>query len=439
LFSGRNVVLRMMAMLLLLLSWQAQARLVIEISEGTEGALPIAVVPFGWLGGEDGQGDPSDIIAADLARSGRFAPLLKAQMPGEPHTGKEIDFAAWRAAGVEHMVVGRVPSRQGEELVVEFQLFDVVRGVQLTGYSIPTSAVNMRRVAHQISDIVYEKLTGQRGAFNTHVAYVTVERSDRESVYRLAIADADGYGEQVILTSKQPLMSPAWSPDGARLAYVSFEKGRSLIYLQQVGNGQRELLAEFPGLNSAPVFSPDGRTLALTLSRDGNPEIYLLALGSRTLTRLTHSNGIDTEALFAPDGKGLFFTSDRGGKPQIYRQALADGRPVGRPQRITFEGVYNARAAISPDGKRLAMVHGDGKGFSIAVQELETATLRVLSDTRYDESPSFAPNGSMIIYATERNRRGVLEAVSVDGSAHQRLGLSHGDVREPAWSPYILR
>jgi len=314
-----------------------------------------------------------------------------------------------------------------------------VRGVQMTGYSIPTANSRIRRVGHQISDIVYEKLTGQRGAFNTHVAYVTMERSGKESTYRLSIADADGYAEQEVLSSKQPLMSPAWSPDGSRLAYVSFEKGRSLIYMQSVSTGKRELLAQFKGLNSAPSFSPDGRSLALTLSRDGNTEIYLLDLFSRALTRLTHSRGIDTEAAFAPDGKALVFTSDRGGKPQIYRLALEKGRAVGRPQRVTFEGVYNARASFSPDGKQLVFVHGDGKRFRIAVQELDSGNLRVLSNTRYDESPSFAPNGSMIIYATERNRRGVLEAVSIDGRAHQRLGLSHGDVREPAWSPYILK
>ena len=432
-------MLRIFLLIALLVSTSVHARLDITVSGGSEGALPIAVVPFGWLAGADSRTDISDIIAADLARSGHFAPLDKLKMPQHPHVGKEINFAAWRAAGVEHMVVGRAQPGQGGELVVEFQLFDVVRGVQMTGYSIPTISSQIRRVGHQISDIVYEKLSGQRGAFNTHVAYVTLERSGKESSYRLAIADADGFDEQVVLTSKQPLMSPAWSPDGESLAYVSFEKGRSTIYMQSVTTGELELLAEYKGINSAPNFSADGSKLALTLSRDGNPEIYLLDLRSRVLTRLTNSRGIDTEASFAPDGKSLIFTSDRGGKPQIYRLALKDGRPVGRPQRVTYEGVYNARASFSPDGKKLVFVHGDGKRFRIAVQELETGTIRVLSDARLDESPSFAPNGSMIIYASERNRRGVLEAVSVDGRAHQRLGLSRGDVREPAWSPYILK
>jgi TolB protein len=431
-------LLRIFLLIGLLLSTSVQARLEVTVSGGSESALPIAVVPFGWLSG-DSTTDVSDIVAADLQRSGSFAPMEKLRMPQQPHSGKEINFAAWRAAGVEHMVVGRAQVGEGGNLIVEFQLFDVVRGQQLTGYAIPTQSSQLRRVGHQISDIVYEKLTGQRGAFNTHVAYVMVENDGKGNIYRLAIADADGYNEQLILTSMQPLMSPAWSPDSSRLAYVSFEKGRSLIYMQNVTSGQRELLAEYPGLNSAPAFSPDGGRLALTLSRDGNPEVYLLDLRSRALTRLTFSRGIDTEATFAPDGKALFFTSDRGGKPQIYRLALNGNRPVGRPQRVTYEGVYNARATVSPDGRRIAFVQGDGKAFRIAVQELETGRVRVLSDTRYDESPSFAPNGSMIIYATERNRRGLLEAVSVDGSAHQRLGLSRGDVREPAWSPYILK
>ncbi len=433
------MVFRVMVALLLLVSSQLQARLVIEISEGTEGALPIAVVPFGLISGGEARIDVADIVAADLARSGRFAPLAREKMPQLPHSGREIDFAAWRAAGVEHILVGRAQPRQGVELAVEFQLFDVLRGVQVTGYSLPTVSSRIRRVGHQISDIVYEKLTGQRGAFNTHVAYVTVERDGKESSYRLAIADADGHGEQVILSSKQPLLSPAWSADGQRLAYVSFEQGRSLIYLQEIASGERQLLAEFKGLNSAPSFSPDGSKLALTLSRDGNPEIYLIDLRSRALTRVTHNHAIDTEAAFAPDGRSLLFTSDRGGKPQIYRQPLEGGYPTGRAHRVTYEGSYNARASYSPDGSQLVFVHGDGRHFRIAVQDLASGTLRVLSETHYDESPSFAPNGSMIIYATERERRGVLEAVSVDGRAHQRLGLSRGDVREPAWSPYLLK
>ena len=422
---------------LLLLAATAEARLTIEISEGVEGAMPIAVVPFGAVGGGAQHPDVAAIVAADLARSGRFAPLAAEKLPGIPHDGKGINFAAWRAAGVENMVVGQVQG-EGDKLLVQFQLFDVLRGVQLTGYSIPTRPERLRRVAHQISDIVYEKLTGQRGAFNTHVAYVTVEQSGpQERSFRLAVADADGFDEQVILTSKQPLMSPAWSADGRRLAYVSFEEGRSVVYVQDIITGQREAVARFKGLNSAPGWAPDGRHLALTLSRDGNPEVYILDLQSRALTRVTHSHSIDTEPAFAPDGSSLVFTSDRGGKPQIYRVELSNYRPEGRPRRLTFEGDYNARASISPDGSHLAMVSGDNNRFRIAVMDLESGTVRVLTDSRLDESPSFAPNGSMIIFATERNNRGVLEAVSVDGQAHQRLGTNQGDVREPAWSPFI--
>jgi TolB protein len=432
-------LLRVFLLIGLLVSTSVHARLEITVSGGSESALPIAVVPFGWLGDAGSTTDVADIIAADLQRSGSFAPMDPLQMPQHPHSGKAIDFAAWRATGVKHMVVGRAQPQADGAVLVEFQLFDVVHGRQLTGYSIPSSNQRMRRVAHQISDIIYEKLTGQRGAFNTHVAYVMVERNGKDSVYRLAIADADGHNEQVILTAMQPLMSPIWSPDGQRLAYVSFEKGRPVIFMQNITSSGREALAEFPGINSAPSFSPDGSQLALTLSRDGNPEIYLLDLRSRALSRITHSNGIDTEAVFAADGKALFFTSDRGGKPQIYRLPLKGNRPDGRPQRLTYEGRYNARATVSADGRRIAFVHGDGKRFRIAVQDLESGNMRVLSTTRYDESPSFSPNGSMIIYATERNNHGVLEAVSVDGSAHQRLGLSRGDVREPAWSPYILK
>jgi len=420
---------------LLLLASVAQARLTIEITQGVEGAMPIAVVPFA---GEELYSDHvSEIIGADLARSGRFSPLAADKLPALPHDGNGINYSAWRTAGVESLLVGRVQAK-GNALVVQFQLFDVLRGVQLTGYSIPTDASRLRRVAHQISDIVYEKLTGQRGAFNTHVAYVTVQQATaQQRSYRLAVADADGFNEQIILTSKAPLMSPAWSPDGRRLAYVSFEKGRSEVYVQDVTTGKREAVAQYKGLNSAPSWSPDGRRLALTLSRDGNPEIYILDLQSHALTRVTFSQAIDTEPAFSPDGQSLVFTSDRGGRPQIYQVALSGYRPQGRPRRLTFEGDYNARASFSPDGSQLVLINGEKNRFRIAVQDMKTGAVRVLTNNRLDESPSFAPNGSMIIFATERNNRGILEAVSVDGRANQRLGTSQGGVREPAWSPFI--
>lgn len=425
------------ALLLMSAALQAQARLVIEITEGIEGALPIAVVPFADETVSEDR--VSQIVGADLARSGHFAPIAASKMPSQPHEGRDIDFAAWRKLGVEHLVVGKVGKRGDSALQVQFQLFDVVRGVQLAGYSIPTVASRLRRVSHQISDLVFEKLTGQKGAFNTHVAYVTVEQEGGRPVHRLAVADADGFNEQIILTSKQPLISPAWAPDGKRLAYVSFEGGRSELFVQDITTGKRDKLASFRGLNSAPAWSPDGRRLAMTLSRDGNPEIYLFDVASRALSRVTHSRTIDTEAAWAPDGRSLIFTSDRGGKPQIYKVELDGNRAKGRPQRLTFESDYSARASFSPDGRRLVFVSGEGNRFRIAVQDMENGAMQLLTGNRLDESPSFAPNGSMIIYATEHNGRGILEAVSVDGRSHQRLGSSQGDVREPAWSPFIAQ
>jgi TolB protein len=257
--------------------------------------------------------------------------------------------------------------------------------------------------------------------------------------YQLAVADADGYNEQVVLTSNQPLMSPAWSADGRRLAYVSFEEKRSIVYVQEVATGRRERVAGFSGLNSAPAFSPDGRKLALTLSHQGNPEIYVLDLASRGLARVTYHYAIDTEPAWSPDGNTLIFTSDRGGRPQLYRVPAGEGFQRGAEERLTFEGSYNARGRFSPDGTKIGMVSGDGNRFRIGLLDLATGNFRLLTDSRLDESPSFAPNGSMIIYATEVGGRGVLEAVSVEGRAHQRLGLSKGNVREPAWSPYFSK
>ena len=430
---------RYLILILLLTTGVAQARLQITVTGGAEGALPIAVVPFGWNEKGAVPEDIAAIIRADLSRSGRFAPLQSEALIARPHSAAEINFPGWRKTGSESLVIGRI-RKEGERYLIQFQLFDVLQGEQLTGYSIPVSADLLRMAAHKISDIIYETLTGERGAFNTHVAYVTVENlGGKERRFRLSVADSDGFNEQNILTSKASLMSPSWSPDGKRLAYVSFEKGRSTVYIQEIKSGERKLVAEFRGLNSAPAWSPDGKKLAMTLSRDGDPEIYVLHIATGKLRRITRSRAIDTEANWAPDGRSLVFTSDRGGRPQIYRVGVNDLGAVGRPKRLTFEGSYNARAVFSPKGDRIAMVHGGGGNYRIAVQELATGNLRVLTRSRLDESPSFSANGRMIIYATEVSGRGVLEAVSVDGRAHQRLGLRMGDVREPAWSPFITK
>lgn len=413
------------------------AELTIQISEGVEGALPIAVVPFGFDRAGPAPEDIAGIIAADLRRSGRFEPLPSEDMVGEPHDAQAVNFKSWRAVGMDTLVVGRLRSVPDGTYQVQFQLLDTLRGKQLAGYSIPSRAQQLRQTAHQISDIIYETLTGERGAFDTFIAYVTATgKGTDKATYRLAVADADGYNEQTILESSQPVMSPAWAPDGKRLAYVSFSKGRPAVYVQNVVTQQVQLVAEHPGLNNAPAWSPDGKRLALTLSKDGNPEIYLIDIATRRLQRITRHYAIDTEPAWAPNGRELYFTSDRGGSPQIYRVQLGAGGAATRPQRVTFEGSYNARASVSPDGKLIAVVHGSDGRYRIAVQELKSGILRVLTDTRLDESPSFAPNGAMIIYATEERDRGVLAAVSVDGRSHQRLSLRSGDVREPAWSPF---
>lgn len=422
----------------LLLAMPSQAALTIQITEGVEGALPIAIVPFD----DSGLKSPlayklSSIIASDLAHSGRFSPMPERDLIARPHDGSAVRFADWRLLNMESLVVGRLREVGVARYEVQFQLFDVFKGAQLAGYSIAFAADDLRRTAHRISDLIYEKLTGQRGAFSTRIAYVTALKSvDNSKKYQLSIADADGFNEQVILDSKQPLMSPSWSPDGKKLVYVSFESGRPEIFIQEVFSGQRQSVTNYPGLNNAPVWSPDGRYLAMTLSKTGNPEIHVYNLQTASLTQITRHPGIDTEPSWSPDSSKLVFTSDRGGRPQLYTINMKGENKEGRAQRITFEGDYNARGVFSPDGRSLAMVHGKDSQFRIAVMDLENGTLQVLTDSRLDESPSFAPNGSMIIYATESQNRGVLSAVSVDGRVHQRLELQQGDVREPAWSPF---
>lgn len=410
----------------------ATAALTINITEGVEGALPIAIVPFGSQGAAPPE-DIAEIVASDLRRSGRFAPLPERDLLARPHTAAEINFGDWRVLGTDNLVVGNVFPIGPGQYEVRFELFDVFKGNQLTGYRFTSGAGELRTVAHQISDIIYETLTGQPGAFNTRIAYVTASQVRRGAqTYSLQVADSDGFNSQTILTSKQPILSPAWSADGARLAYLSFENRRQQIYVQDVSTGRRDLVASYPGLNGAPAWSPDGRRLAMTLSKDGNPEIYVLSLGSKALTRLTTNAAIDTEPAWSPDGNSLVFTSDRGGRPQLYRMPSSGGTA----QRITFEGDYNARGVFSPNGEMLAMIQGEGGNYRIAVQNLQSGEVRVLTDRSLDESPSFAPNGSMILYATNEGAQGQLAAISVDGRVRQSLVLQEGDVREAVWSPF---
>lgn len=406
----------------------AHAQLTIEITKGLEGALPIAIVPFGSAIRFAPDEDIAAIIAADLRRSGRFDPFSPQSFQTRPETFDQIDFADWRGIKIDHVVVGNIRPAGGGRFTVRFDLADVFQGSRQLGLSFTVQGNELRRLAHHISDLIYEKLTGERGAFSTRIAYITAERGN----YGLSVADADGFNPQVILRSSQPLMSPDWSPDGRQLVYVTFENRRAEIVMQNVYTGARQTLSSAPGINGAPTWSPDGRRLALTLSKDGNPEIYIYQLGSGSLRRMTNSSAIDTEPAWSPDGQSLVFTSDRGGNPQLY-QIVLNG---GRPERITFEGDYNARARFSPDGRYLTMVHRRSGRFHIAVRDMRTRELRVLTEGGLDESPSFAPNSRMIIYATEERRRGVLAAVSVDGRVRQRLVSRARDVREPAWSPF---
>ncbi len=414
-------------------SQYAWSALSIEITEGAEGALPIAVVPFAH--GENTRllQDVAGVIRNDLARSGRFETLAPERMLTQPGRAEQVDYHNWRVLQQDYLVVGAIRELSPGRYQIQFQLLDVYKGGMITGYTLETSRAHLRISAHRIADIVYEKLIGEPGAFATRIAYITSKHLGKgHSRSALYIADSDGYGAQRIVDSDEPLMSPAWSPDGSRLAYVSFEGGRPAIYVQQVYTGKRQRIAAFRGINGAPAWSPDGRKLAMTLSKDGNPDIYIMDLASHALRRITRHWAIDTEPAFSPDGSSLIFTSDRGGQPQIYRIDLAGGRA----ERLTFEGSYNARASYSPDGKKLALVTRIGRDYRIGVLNLANGNLDVLSDGPLDESPSFAPNGRIIIYAAERRNRGLLATVSVDGGVRQQLATRSGDVREPAWSPY---
>lgn len=402
--------------------------LTIEITKGVDSLIPIAITPF--VSTRPLPEDLAAIVSSDLRRSGRFEPLSSDAYQERPGTLSQVNFDNMRNLRVDYIVVGEAAS-SGGNYQVRCQLGDVAQGGSLLERSFNVPAGDLRRLAHHISDLIYAKLIGEPGAFDTRIAYITALPQSGRTTYHLLVADADGHNPNEVLASADPIMSPAWSPDGERLAYVSFEGHKAQIIVQDVFTGARRTVASFPGINGAPAWSPDGRRLALTLSKDGNPEIYLLDPDSGSLQRLTNNDAIDTEPAWSPDGRSIVFTSDRGGGPQIYRLSL-DG---GQPERLTFSGDYNAAPALSPDGRYLALVHRQGGKFYIAVMDMQTRQLQILTEGGLDESPSFAPNGRMILYATSQRGREVLAAVSVDGRIRQTLGLLNRDVREPAWGP----
>jgi len=401
--------------------------LTIEIVGSGATQFPIAVVAF--RAEENLVQQVSPVVAADLARSGLFRLIDAGGLNPVPHEPAQLNYEQWRARGADAVVIGSISRLPDGRYDVRFRLMDTVKQAQLAGYVYFARTDNLRLVAHKIADLIYEKLTGETGVFATRVTYV-VKRGTR---FELQVADADGYNAQTVLASNEPIISPAWAPDGLRLAYVSFEQKKPIVYVQSLTTGQRQAVARHWGSNSAPAWSPDGKRLAVVLTKDGGSQIYLInpADGSG-VTRLTYSSAIDTEPNFSSDGRHILFTSDRSGGPQIYRMAVAGGAA----ERLTFEGSYNVTPRHSPDGKSFTFIQRSGMRFNVAVQDFATRQVQVLTDGGVDESPTFAPNGKLILYATGVRGRGVLSAVSSDGRIKQRLTADVGDVREPAWGPF---
>jgi len=412
----------------------ARAELQLEITSGVQNPVPIAIVPFSRAEGAASDLDVANIVQHDLEGSGRFRGLPRERMPATPNRSDEVMSPAWKAAGSDYVVVGRTTALDNGSLAVDFELVNTLTGSRLAAQRFTGAPGAMRNAAHRVSDVIYQKILGIRGAFATRIAYVAVQGEAPTQHFQLIVADTDGANQHIILESRFPLMSPAWSPDGQWLAYVSFETKHAAVYVQLVKTGERRQVSARAGVNGAPAWSPDGHKLALTLGGSGgNPDIYILDLSTQDLTRITDDPAIDTEPEWAPDGKSLYFTSDRAGSPQIYQIGVTPG---AHPKRLTFGGNYNARPRISPDGTQLAMVTVVDGNYRIAIQDLARGAVRVLSRGHLDESPSFAPNGATLIYSEREGGRGSLAMVATDGLTGLRLKASQGEVQEPAWGPF---
>jgi TolB protein len=419
----------------LLFGPQARAELVVEITKGQADAIPIAIVPFSPPDAAAASFDVAQLVSDDLARSGRFRPTDRKDMIEQPHTGAAISFDDWRRLANDYIVVGQLQPLGTDRYNITFEIYNVLTRQRLLSYEITANKPGLRLASHQVADMVFEKILGIRGAFATHIAYISVLGSLPHKSYRLIVADADGENPHVVMESNEPLMSPAWSPDGQSLAYVSFEGRLPSVYVQLLKTGERQRVSARAGVNQAPAWSPDGKKLALTLStRDGNLDIYVLDLATQGLTRITDDPGIDTEPQWSKDGQNIYFTSDRAGGPQIYRIGIQSG---DKARRLTFQGSYNARPRLSPDESQMAFVTQEDGGYHIATMDLRGhGDVQVLTKGRFDVSPSYAPNGAEIIYASRDRGRGALALVSADGRVQERLVSSEGELQEPAWGPF---
>ncbi len=418
-----------------LTSLATRAAFVVEVTRGQTEAIPIAVVPFSSAEAAAASFDVAQLVSDDLARSGRFSAMDRKDMIDQPHTGANIGFDDWRRLNNDYIVVGSVQAAGADHFTITYELYNVLTKQRLLGYQITSNRPGLRLASHQVADMVFEKILGIRGAFSTRIAYISVTGHLPTKNFQLIVADADGENPRVVMQSNEPLMSPAWSPDGQSLAYVSFEERVPSVYVQTLKTGERRKVSAHAGVNQAPAWSPDGKKLALTLStRDGNLDIYVMDLATQGLTRITDDPGIDTEPQWSKDGQSLYFTSDRAGGPQIYKVGV---NPGDKPRRLTFQGSYNARPRLSPDESQLAFVTQEDGAYRIATMDLRgRGDVQVLTKGHFDVSPSYAPNGAVIIYASRDHGQGVLALVSADGRVQQRVVSSEGELQEPTWGPF---